>query len=109
MLLSCLPKTLTQTFSNHPPGIFKGIITTECHRYRYLSCVEKEYGHMVKLFSYRLMKCEFPKLFIHKHMLNFKDGDSNVTDQLCKNDKKEHNFRLLCKWNLTTHTNNITV
>ena len=89
----------TNFSSNHPPGIFKGIITTECHRYRCLSCVEKEYDHMVKLFSYRLMKCDFPKHFIHKHMLKFKDGDSNVIDQkLCKNDKKEHNFRLLCKW-----------
>ena len=32
-------------------------------------------------------------------MLKFKDGDSNVINQkLCKYDKKEHNFRLLCKW-----------
>ena len=89
----------TNFSSNHPPGVFKGIVTTECHRYRYLSCVEKEYDHMVELFSHRLMKCGFPKQFIHKHMLKFKDGDSHVTDQkLCKNIKKEHNFRLLCKW-----------
>ena len=65
---------------------------------------------MVKLFSYRLMKCDFPEHFIHKHMLKFKDGDSNVIDQkLCKNDKKEHNSYYSANGYLTTHINNTTV
>ena len=29
--------------SNHPYGVFKGIIKTECHRYRYLSYNEDNY------------------------------------------------------------------
>ena len=34
--------THTNFTSNLPPGTFKGIIATECHRYRYLSCATKE-------------------------------------------------------------------
>ena len=63
---------------------------------------------MVELFSHRLMKCGFPKQFIHKHMLKFKDGDSHVTDQkLCKNIKKNIISDYSANGRLTTHTSNI--
>ena len=57
--------------SNHQYGVFKGIITTECHRYRTLSCNNKEYTHMCNLFRNRLLKCGYPKRFINRHMLNY--------------------------------------
>lgn len=60
--------TYTHYSSNHPSGVFKGIISTECHRYRRLSCNYMEYAHIVGLFTRRLLKCGYPKEFI-KHML----------------------------------------
>ena len=57
--------------SNHPFGVFKGMINAECHRYRSHSCDETEYDHVCKLFISRLKKCRHPKAFIKKHMLKY--------------------------------------
>ena len=72
--------------SNHPFGVFKGIIKTECHRYRYTSCNKNEYEHMCKLFQIRLKKCGYSERFIKKHTIEYeqqkkvkrKTKDSNV-------------------------------
>lgn len=58
--------------SNHPDGVFKGIISTECHRYSYLSSTKEEYNHICKLFMHRLIKCGYPKEYIQKHILQYK-------------------------------------
>ena len=63
----------THYSSNHPKGVFKGIVKTECHRYKYLSCNKKEYEHITELFAHRLMLCGYPYKFLHKHMIRHSD------------------------------------
>ena len=57
--------------SNHPFGVFKGIIKTECHRYMCLSCNKDEYNHMCNLFPVRLRRCEYKKHIINKHIIKY--------------------------------------
>ncbi len=42
----------THFSSNHPNSVFKGIITTECYRYRDRSSNEEEYKHYASLFHF---------------------------------------------------------
>ena len=56
----------TNYTSNHPKGVFKGIIATECHRYRNFSCNEKEYKHICNLFRKVLKKMQLPCIFHSK-------------------------------------------
>ena len=65
--------------SNHPYGVFKGIINTECHRYKTHSCNEAEYTHLCKLFKNRLKKCRYPNAFIRKHILQYTNDKKGNT------------------------------
>lgn len=78
--------------SNHPNGVFKGIICTECHRYNYLSSTKEEYKHICKLFIHRLIKCGYPKEYIQKHMIQYR------TEQKTKHYKTIKNYTR-CKLN----------
>ena len=57
--------------SNHPPGVFKGIIKTECHRYKYLSCNKSEYDHICNLFRVRLQRTGFKNKYFYKHKIQY--------------------------------------
>lgn len=64
--------------SGHPKHFFKGVITTECHRYRTRSSNAMEYNTMCKLFAIRLQRCGYPKKYIKRHLLsyNFTSNDN---------------------------------
>ena len=47
--------------SSHPKHFFKGVISTECHRYRTRSSNALEYNAICKLFSIRLHRCGYPR------------------------------------------------
>ena len=89
--------------SNHPFGVFKGMINTECHRYRTHSCNEVEYTHMCKLFKYRLKKCRYPERFINRHILKYetkmnKKQKCHIKKTTCKIlFSKMHNQHLIYK------------
>ena len=55
--------------SSHPKHFFKGVISTECHRYRTRSSNALEYNAICKLFSIRLRRCGYPKKYIKKNLL----------------------------------------
>lgn len=80
--------------SNHPPAVFKGIVQTECNRYNYLSSHKIEYEHMCRLFKNRLMKCDYPKNFIKKHMLKY---NSDKTKSKTKINKQNNYKTCRCK------------
>lgn len=81
--------------SNHPPAVFKGIIQTECNRYRYLSSHIAEYDYMCKLFIHRLSKCDYPKGFIRKNMLGYSNSRLYT---ISKRKKKITKFRCKVKF-----------
>lgn len=98
--------------SNHPKGVFKGIISTECHRYQSRSCNEEEYNHMVKLLTLRLIRCGYPEHFITKHVQPYKN---NITTYISNKEKhkKMYNNDKRCtiyypvRYNKYTNTHNI--
>ena len=80
----------TNYTSNHPKGVFKGIIATEYHRYRNFSCNEKEYKHICNLFWKRLKKCNYPASFIRRHMLYYHPDTNEII-------KKDSRYQTVCK------------
>lgn len=80
--------------SNHPFGVFKGIIKTECHRYHYLTSNERQYMHMCKLFQIRLMKCGYKKAFLRKHIIQYE-----TLKRRKKNEKIQENKPIRCRVN----------
>lgn len=81
--------------SNHPDGVFKGIISTECHRYSYLSGTKEEYEHICKLFKHRLMKCGYPEGYIQKHIMQYRNGPKMKQNKLKKCTRCKLNFNKL--------------
>ena len=86
----------TNYTSNHPKGVFKGSIATECHRYKNFSCNEEEYKHICNLFRKRLIKCNYPLLYIRRHMLNYQPDTNETT-------KKDSKYQTV-NWFLTNQT-----
>ena len=83
--------------SNHPFGVFKGIVKTECHRYKYLSCNKEEYDHICKLFKVRLRRCGYRESFINKHVIAYEQD--TITQ------KKVQNNNIRCKINFNKSHN----
>ena len=87
--------------SNHHSSIFKGIIKTACHRYKYLSCNKEAYNHTCKLFQIRLKRCGYSELFIKKHTINFNDHTR------VKQKSKEYSVRCIINFNKSYNLTNV--
>ena len=57
--------------SNNPRHVFKGLIRTECFRYKRNSSTVSDYLHSLDLFKLRLLKQGYSKGFIDRNMIDY--------------------------------------
>ncbi len=73
--------------SNHPRHLFKAIIIGELIRYIRNSSVESSYTLSTKLFRSRLIKRDYPPLFIDKIVSSISYRSRHIHLQIVKKDK----------------------
>ena len=64
------------TSSNHPRHVFKGLIRTECSRYKRNSSSVSDYLHSLDLFKMRLLKLGYSKGFIDRNIIDYYGGEN---------------------------------